>query len=89
LKKENKVASILKIYGVINAVTCIILGAVLSNNLPYSLEFLWIVEVAVGIVASFLLYAFGEVVQILHDIRSNTSSPDKAKEYLDDELPDL
>ena len=90
MDSKNPVASILKIYGIINAFACMIFGIVLKDRLPYSLEYLSTIEIAAGIVVSFLIYAFGEVIQLLHDIRSNTSTSSQKKEDVQsDELPDI
>ena len=72
MRKENGVASILKVYGVLNGIACVFIGFYLNSNLPYGFEYLWIVEIAAGIVVSFLIYAFGEAIQLLQDIGDNT-----------------
>ncbi len=74
MKSTNTVAKVLKIYGIINGVASVIFAIILYNNLPGNFDYLWIVALSAGIVASFLVYAFGEVVQILHDIRENTQN---------------
>lgn len=70
--KKNKVAKILKVYGIINAVGSIIIGLYLFDNLPGNIADLGIVELAAGILASLLIFAFGEVVQLLQNIKDNT-----------------
>ena len=88
MDSKNTVASILKVYGIINGIACIILGLVTRDNLPYTLEYLATVEIAAGIVVSFLIYALGEVIQLLHDLKINTSSS-KKEAVQPDELPEI
>ena len=87
MNNENAVAKILKVYGIINGIACIILAIILHNNLPSAFDYLWIIEFSVGLVASFLIYAFGEVIQLLQDIKYNTSHKSAAENS--DELPEI
>ena len=69
---QNTVAKILKIYAVVNAFCGFILGLYVrgdSDN-PILLG-VCIYFIATCIVASFGIYAFGEVVQLLQDIKRN------------------
>lgn len=68
---QNKVASILKTYGVINGIAGIILAIIIGSDLGGEIAFSFAAAVVVG---SFGIYAFGEVIEILHDIRENTKS---------------
>lgn len=83
---KNTVAKILKGYAIANGIGGIILGLVLGEVIG------WAIALA-GIVASFFIYAFGEVIQLLEDIKNSSSKTYKAvgKESLDlsDELPDM
>ena len=88
MKSTNSVAKILKIYGWLNGIACIILGIILYNNLPGTFDYLWIVEVSAGILFSFLLYACGEAIQLLQDIRNNTGCS-KGSESLGDILREI
>lgn len=86
--KKNKVAKILKVYGIANAIGSVVLGLILFDNLPAAVEELWIVEVAAGLVASLFIYAFGEAIQLLQDIKSNTDKGSVSQPN-DDELPEM
>lgn len=89
MQTKNKVASILKAYSIINGIACIILGFILKENLPYAVEDLWIIEVAAGVFISFLIYACGEVIQLLQDIKNNTERTQPVNNNTDDELPEI
>ena len=67
---KNKVADIIKIYAIVNAVCGLFVGCYVGYE-SYSFVIGFIIVVAVAI-ASFILYAFGEVIQLLHDIKMNT-----------------
>lgn len=67
---QNTVAKILKIYAVINALAGIFLGFYMSQE--FIPEFCFVFAGAC-IVASFGIYAFGEVVQLLQDIKDGTN----------------
>ena len=72
---QNTVAKILKIYAVVNAFCGFILGLYVrgdSDN-PILLG-VCIYFIATCIVASFGIYAFGEVVQLLQDIKDGTNN---------------
>lgn len=86
---NNRVASILKFYAVLNGLVWVIIGIYSIDSNYYGFEFLWLVEICAGLFVSFMIYAFGEVVGILDDIRSNTRKPESVSKSSDDELPDL
>ncbi len=88
MKSKNTVAAILKAYCIINGVIGIILGIVLWNSLPHSFGYLSIIEIAACIVISFLIYAFGETIQLLHDIKLNSCDSQPQKDD-SDELPEI
>ena len=67
---SNTVADVLKGYGILNAVVGVIAGAVLLSE---ESTLAGIVFIAVVLVASFGIYAFGEVVELLHQIKMNTA----------------
>ncbi len=87
-KTKNKVARILKGYAVINAVVVILASAVIASNEGEALIF--IIGAAVGICVNFAIFAGGELIDLLAQIRDNTR-PNGAAEDLDfeDQLPDL
>lgn len=67
---SNTVADVLKGYGILNAVAGVIVGLVLLSK---ESTLVGIVFIAVVLVASFGIYAFGEVVELLHQIKMNTA----------------
>ena len=85
---ENKVARILKTYGILNGICALIIGIIMMSDYD---GFIGIIVFAAGLVASFLIYAFGEVVQLLHDIRRNTAVSVEIQNSNsgDNELPDI
>jgi hypothetical protein len=90
MDKTNTVAKILKVYGIINGIGSCILAIVLADNLPGSVDYLWVVELGAGLLSSLFIYAFGEVIQLLQDIKSNTSvQKADAPVLTSDELPEI
>ena len=81
---KNGVASGLKVYAVLNALAGIVLAIVWAiddvNTMIIS------IELAAILVASMLIYALGEIVDLLHAIKINTA---RSAEPIPDELPDL
>ena len=72
MKSKNTVAQVLKIYAVINFIFGIILSISIGKNID--IDGIGIYFFAVSLVTNFAIFAFGEVVQLLHDIKSNTSN---------------
>lgn len=66
-KSHNTVAAILQGYAIVNALAGLILAFVIED--------VGILVFLLTLLASFLLYAFGEVIQLLHAIMLNTSKP--------------
>lgn len=65
----NKVAKILRIYAWLNGICGILLGLWFIGDWEYVLG----ISLIVGCpVVSFGIYAFGEVIQLLQDIKDNT-----------------
>lgn len=91
--KENKVAKTLKAYAILNAIGAVLVAIALNNNLPMNIssEIAWVFFFASAFV-SFLIYSFGEVIQLLQDIK-NTTKPKPQKEQKNeqeqDEIPDI
>lgn len=84
-KQRNTVATILQTYAVINAIVGVIIAMVIGDVIAvYGVLFF-----ACCLVASFLLYSFGEVIELLHEIRLNTSNTTKAEESDEVVLPEL
>lgn len=84
MKKSNEVADILQTYAAINGIAGFCLMFYIAS------DFNWVIAVlyfAAVVVVSFLIYAFGEVIKLLQQIKDNTSGmPESCS---DDELPDL
>lgn len=66
----NTVAQILKICATVNCFVGVLIGLFLSADR----SFIFLLATIVGVlVSSFLIYAFGEAMQLLSDIKYNTS----------------
>lgn len=87
-RSNNRVAKILKIYSVINVIVVIIISIFLGTEYD---ESYFIIGAALGIFVNFFIYAFGELIDLLAEIRDNTknfkSVSSEESEYSD--LPDL
>lgn len=84
LKSKNIVAKIMQVYACVNAAAWVIVAFVIASevNTAYAL-----VAFAVGVFASFLIYAFGEIIDLLQEIKTNTYKPSET--VVPDELPEL
>ena len=71
---ENNVAKVLKIYAIVNAACGFLLGLYWrgESDSPIIVG-ICIYFIATSIIASFGIYAFGEVVQLLQDIKDGTN----------------
>lgn len=67
-KSNNTVATIIQVYAIYNAVGGLILAFSVGEDARIFVFLL-------VLLASFLLYAFGEVIRLLHAIMLNTSKP--------------
>lgn len=86
--KKNKVARILKIYAIINAIVVILASIIISATEEEPLIF--IIGFAAGVCVNFAIYAFGEVVDLLAQIRDNTQKTEPVvAASLEDQLPDI
>lgn len=71
---ENNVAKVLKIYAIVNAACGLLLGLYWRGESDNPLILgICIYFIVTCIVASFGIYAFGEVVQLLQDIKDGTN----------------
>ena len=87
---KNTVAKILKAYGVLNGIVGFIFG--LSLVAKEELSTIGVGVIAAVLVVSFGVYAFGEVVGLLSDIRANTGANASAaptQPAVFDDLPEL
>ena len=84
MKESNEVADILQTYAAINGIAGFGLMFYIAS------DFNWVIAVlyfAAIVVVSFLIYAFGEVIKLLQQIRDNTSGMSESPS--NDELPEL
>ena len=84
MKKSNEVADILQTYAAINGIAGFGLMFYIAS------DFNWVIAVlyfAAIVVVSFLIYAFGDVIKLLQQIRDNTSGMSESPS--NDELPEL
>lgn len=93
LKSKNIVAKIIQVYAWVNAGAGVISTFLVGNFLADELRLYetgWVIAIfylAAVILSSFLLYAFGEIIDLLQEIKSNTHMP--AETIVTDELPEL
>ena len=83
MKAKNKVAKLLQGYACLNAGCGVLLAGFLIDSIGGMLAF------CVGfacLISSFLIYALGEVVELLNQIKENTA---KAPEKIEEELPEI
>ena len=91
---KNIVAQILKIYAIVNAVVGLFIFLSMQESYVDSIESLSFVVLGACIVVSFGIYAFGEVIQLLQDIKDNTqgtiNSVSKSSDNnVSDDLPNI
>lgn len=91
---KNIVAQILKIYAIANAVVGLFIFLSMQESYVDLIESLSFVFLGACIVVSFGIYAFGEVIQLLQDIKDNTqdtiNSISKSSNNNDtDDLPNI
>ena len=82
MKSNNIVAKILQVYAYVNAASGLILALALNKELGAVLA--WIMF-ALVLVASFLIYALGEIIDLLQNLKENTNGGREVS----DELPEL
>ena len=69
---QNTVAKVFKVYSGVNSIACILLLFILAGTTGIS-DVAGIIWIAVSIVVNFGIYAIGEVIQLLDDIKQNTA----------------
>lgn len=82
LKSNNIVAKILQVYAYVNAVSGLLLALALNKELGALLA--WIMF-ALTLVASFFIFALGEIIDLLQNLKENTNGGREVS----DELPEL
>lgn len=82
LKSNNIVAKILQVYAYVNAASGLLLALALNKELGALLA--WIMF-ALTLVASFFIFALGEIIDLLQNLKENTNGGREVS----DELPEL
>ena len=67
--EKNAVATILRVYAIINAVLGLFISLFVADDYTPAVGTLFF---AVVLGASFLIFSFGEVIKLLHEIKLNT-----------------
>ena len=89
---QNRVAKILKRYAKFNAVVVILAGCIagiaIGDEPGVAIA---VVSVAVSAVVNFAIYAAGEAIQLLQDIKDNIGKNTEAivEKPQDDEVPEI
>lgn len=82
MKSNNIVAKILQVYAYVNAASGLLLALALNKELGALLA--WIMF-ALTLVASFFIFALGEIIDLLQNLKENTNGGRE----VNDELPEL
>lgn len=82
LKSNNIVAKILQVYAYVNGVAGIILALLLVEDLGALVAAIVFASV---LVVNFLIFALGEIIDLLQNLKENTNGG----RAVSDELPDL
>ena len=89
LKSNNIVAKILQVYAYLNTAAGVIVALLLGKELgkldTAVATYVAIWFFAAVLVASFLIFALGEIIDLLQTVKENTNG----KQEVMDELPDL
>lgn len=85
LKSKNVVAKILQVYAYLNTAAGLVVALQLNKKLGELGTVVAVYLFAAVLVASFLIFALGEIVDLLQNVKENTSK----KMEISDELPDL
>ena len=85
LKSNNIVAKILQVYAYLNTAAGVIVALLLGKELGELGTVVAIYLFAAVLVASFLIFALGEIIDLLQNVKENTSK----NVEISDELPDL
>ena len=85
LKSNNIVARILQVYAYLNTAAGVIVALLLGKELGELGTLVAIYLFAAVLVASFLIFALGEIIDLLQTLKENTNGTRAVM----DELPDL
>ena len=69
MQNQNMIAKILKIYAIVNAVAGLFIFLSMQDSYVDLINSLSFVVLGLCLVFSFGIYAFGEVIQLLQDIK--------------------
>ena len=83
LKAKNLVAKIIQIYACLNAVSGLILAFILSDTFGSVVS---VITCFACLVVSFAIYALGEIIELLNQIKINTACPSTSHI---EELPEI
>ena len=83
-KSNNIVAKVLQVYADLNAAAGFVLTLLLNKELDLGAVAVSII-LATVLVVNFFIFALGEVIDLLQNLKDNTSK----KAEIPDELPDL
>ena len=86
---QNKVANTLKTTGIVGAALIALSGLVVLCTV-HEIGFILFLACAVSaFLTGVAFYAFGEIIQLLQDIKDNTSKNAPAAQPMEDEIPDI
>lgn len=85
LKSKNVVAKILQVYAYLNTAAGLVVALQLNKKLGELGTVVAVYLFAAVLVASFLIFALGEIIDLLQNVKENTNG----KQEIMDELPDL
>lgn len=83
-KSNNIVAKVLQVYAYLNAAAGFVLALLLNEELDLGAVAVSII-LATVLLVNFFIFALGEVIDLLQNLKDNTSK----KAEIPDELPDL
>lgn len=83
MKAKNLVAKILQVYACLNAIAWVILAFIIAGDLGGIVA---VIMCAAGILVSFFIYALGEIIELLNQIKINTANAPVMNE---EELPEI
>lgn len=89
---KNGIAEAIKVYAFINGGASIILGLIVASSI-YEMQFaIFFMVAGTGIIASLFIYALGEIIDLLQNIKNNTilsNSPESLANNYNSKLPPL
>lgn len=83
-KSNNIVAKVLQVYAYLNAAAGLVLTLLLNKELDLGAVAVSVI-LATVLVVNFFIFALGEVIDLLQNLKDNTNK----KAEIPDELPDL